>query len=111
MAVEKSETVNGRPAFTVLARTKGGQRERLAFDADSGLLLRRTSYRDTVLGTIESETDYSDYRDVEGVKFPFSVRRRAPNRDDRDDYSEIRVNVPIAPGTFALPGGEAPPRH
>jgi len=48
--------------------------DRLSFDVNSGLLLRRVLLTPRAIGTIPQQTDYEDYRDAGGVKFPFLVR-------------------------------------
>lgn len=48
--------------------------DRLSFDVNSGLLLRRVLLTPRAIGTVPQQTDYDDYRDAGGVKFPFLVR-------------------------------------
>ena len=51
--------------------TRRGSRVKLFFDKESGLLVRLVRYTSTVVGVIPTEIDYSDYREVAGVKMPF----------------------------------------
>jgi hypothetical protein len=51
-----------------------GDKQRFYFDTKSGLLLRRVQLTPRAVGTIPQQTDYEDYRDAGGVKFPFRVR-------------------------------------
>ena len=39
----------------------------------SGLLARQVRYADTPIGMVPTQVDYSDYRDVAGVKMPFNI--------------------------------------
>ena len=41
------------------------------FDAESGLLVRVLRFVDTAVGRVPTQIDYSDYRDVSGIKMPF----------------------------------------
>ena len=41
------------------------------FAADTGLLVRVLRLVDTAVGRVPTQTDFSDYRDVSGVKMPF----------------------------------------
>ena len=52
-----------------------GVTEQLQFDRESGLLLRRSITTATPLGPLPEQIDYSDYRDVNGVKVPFRPLR------------------------------------
>jgi photosynthetic reaction center cytochrome c subunit len=67
-------TEGGRDAFVVVFRPKPGTRERLEFDASSGLLLRRTILVDTPVGVAPTQADFDDWRDVGGVKYPMTIR-------------------------------------
>ena len=49
----------------------GGSRVKLYFDSKTGLLARQLRYTNTIVGTIPIQIDYSDYREVAGVKMPF----------------------------------------
>ena len=44
---------------------------KLYFDKKSGLLVRSVRYTNTPIGFNPTRIDYSDYRDVSGVKMPF----------------------------------------
>lgn len=50
-----------------------GYTEELYFDLESGLLSRVVAYLRTSIGTVPTYVDYSDYRDVAGVKAPFRI--------------------------------------
>jgi hypothetical protein len=48
---------------------------RFYFDTETGLLLRSVMYTPRpMIGTIPQQTDYEDYRDIGGAKFPFRIR-------------------------------------
>src|SRR5207248_10052297 len=51
----------------------GDKRERLYFDVENALLRRRISYMSTIVATIPQQTDFEDYREVEGLKLPFMI--------------------------------------
>lgn len=69
------ETVGGRDAFVVAGTPKGGGPPlRLVFDAGTGLLLRVTRVRPTLVGPLPERFDLGDYRDVDGVMVPFLVQ-------------------------------------
>jgi hypothetical protein len=70
-AVTGIETIRGRSAYVVEATPKSGRPERLYFDRESGLLLRRALELATPVGILPSEYDFDDYRDAGGVKAPF----------------------------------------
>lgn len=73
------------------------------FDKKTNLLARVIRYSNSPIGHIPTQTDYADYRDVNGIKFPFSYTFSW--LDGRDTYkvSDVKVNVPIDPKMFAEP--------
>lgn len=106
----RRDKINGRDVFAITATLPDKKRERLYFDAETGLLARRMGYTETPLGTLPDQTDYEDYRDVDGVKVPFTVKIYvvggffAATRT----FSEIKFNVPVEDSRFAKPAAPAP---
>jgi photosynthetic reaction center cytochrome c subunit len=82
-------------------------RETLYFDPQSGLLVRRTTLLRTPLGPIAQQADYSDYRDVDGVKIPFSVRVARADVIQTRKVTEAKFNVPVDDSNFAMPARPA----
>jgi hypothetical protein len=74
----------------------------LYFDED-GLLIRTVRWSSTPVGTVPTQTDYSDYRDVAGVKMPFHTVVTWTNGQNTIELKEIRPNVTIDAARFARP--------
>jgi len=74
----------------------------LYFDED-GLLVRTVRWSSTSVGTVPTQTDYSDYRDVAGVKMPFHTVVTWTNGQNTIELKEIRPNVPIEAARFSRP--------
>jgi outer membrane lipoprotein-sorting protein len=62
----------------------------------------------TVIGLNPREIDYSDYRDVAGVKLPF--KWTAVWTDGRSEFemTDIKPNTTVDAGTFAKPNPAVP---
>ncbi len=101
LAVRGKETIDGRDAWIVMGRDAAGGRETFWFDAGNGLLLRTLQSQHTAFGDIPERADYSDYRDVDGVKVPFTIRHTAPDRTDTIRAEEVKQNVELPDSTFA----------
>lgn len=99
------QKIDGRDVYVVRATTTGGKRETLFFDTESGLLVRRTTSTTTPIGTIPEQVDFADYKDVEGMKLPFTIRVSAidPAYSVVRKFTEIKLNVPIDPKRFNKP--------
>ena len=100
------QSIGDRTAYVVIGTTADNRQERLFFDTNSGLLLRRISYMQTPIGLIPEQIDFEDYRDVDGVKFPFTVRVSAVdvgNPISTRIFSEMKLNALVDEGKFHMP--------
>jgi photosynthetic reaction center cytochrome c subunit len=75
----------------------------LYFDKKTNLLVRVVRYSKSPVGRIPTQVDYSDYRDVGGIKFPFQYTFSWLDGKDAFKISDVKVNVPIDPSVFAKP--------
>jgi photosynthetic reaction center cytochrome c subunit len=97
-------TIGEKEAYLVSARADG-QRVQLYFDVQTGLLLRRVVSGSTRLGSFPEQTDFDDYREVDGVKLPFKTRYSTPNpaAGTTIEFKEITHNVPLDDAKFNPP--------
>lgn len=75
----------------------------LYFDKESGLLVRLVRYSASPIGRVPTQIDYSDYRDVGGIKFPFKYTFTWLDGKDSFQLTDVKVNVPIDAATFGKP--------
>ena len=98
--------IGDRATYVVIGTTADNRQERLFFDVETGLLLRRISYLMTLIGLIPEQIDFEDYRDVDGVKFPFTVRVSAidvGNPVSTRTFSEMKLNTAADEAKFNMP--------
>jgi hypothetical protein len=100
------DKIDGRDVFVIRAVTADKRRERLFFDAETALLLRRIGVTVTPIGVIPEEIDFEDYREVDGLKIPFMVRVLAIDSFSTATrkFTEIKLNVPVDDAKFNKPG-------
>jgi hypothetical protein len=101
------ETIDGKQAVVLTGSPYPNVIEDLAFDRDSGLLVRRTVTSGSAGGfgilALGEQIDYSDYRDVSGVKEPFSVKHSTWNAVTTEKLTDVKINAPVADTVFAKP--------
>jgi hypothetical protein len=105
------DKVGDRDAYVIAANRSDTDVERLFFDVETGLLLRRITYLRTIVGTIPEQYDFEDYRDVDGVKLPFLVRVSsvdAGNPVSTRTFSEMQLNGSVDDAKFKMPPAPAP---
>ena len=105
LAVVGQEPVGARPAWVILATPAEGAAVRIYFDVGTGLMVRQTVTRDTPQGPIDVDIYLEDYRDVDGVKQPFTVRQVTPMFTMVIRLTEIKHNVALDDAIFKRPGG------
>lgn len=82
----------------------------LYFDPETGLLVRMRRYAQGIVGRVPTEYDYSDYRDVNGVKLPFKWTEMWLDGRENVELSEIRLNVAIDAARFNKPAPSVAPK-
>ncbi len=107
--VGKAE-VEGKPVNKLKLTNKKGEVRHFYFDAVSGLLL------ESVVNTKEGDKDvlietfFRDYRDVNGLKYPFLVESNSanPTQPRKIAATNIEVNIRIDEARFGKPNAPAP---
>ncbi len=102
-----SEKVDGQDAWRVAARRERGGFEILDFDAKTGLLVRIETFRRTPLGALPEATDYSDYRDVQGVKLPFTAQLLGAENARTFKFDSVTANEKLDDARFQPPAAAA----
>jgi photosynthetic reaction center cytochrome c subunit len=104
-----AQKVGERTAYVVENATDA-RTERYYFDSQTGLLLRKVTVNKTVLMPFPEQVDFEDYRDVDGVKLPFTIRYSASDTFNSwtRTFTEINRNAVVEDKLFATPA--APPK-
>jgi photosynthetic reaction center cytochrome c subunit len=92
----------------VQGNTPGGAFATLYFDANSGLLVRVMRYTDSFVGRFPTQIDYSDYREVAGVKMPFKWTVVWLDGRETFELADVKLNVPIDATKFSKPISRPP---
>lgn len=101
MTMTGKDQVGDRDTFVIEAKPSNGPAEKLYFDTESGLLLKRDYERVTFdEGIVLFEVTFDDYRGVDGVKVPFVIRRKTPDYTLTHKLSEVKLNIPVDDAKF-----------
>lgn len=103
LVVTGRSTIGDAEVYVVEATPLTGNMEKLFFDARTGLLLRRYTESSIFFGMFPLQTDYGDYRDVDGVKQPFLLHWSMPGRTWGRKIVEMKQNVEIEDAIFDPP--------
>lgn len=100
--------LDDREVRLVQGNTAGGGVATLCFDAQTGLLVRLVRYAESPVGRLVTRIDYSDYREVAGVRMPFKWTVSWLSGRSTYELTDVQANVPIPDARFARPDGVRP---
>ena len=96
------EGVNGSDAYAIEVTLSKGNNYTVYFDAESGLKVRFMKTTETPQGAFTQSVDYLDYKEVDGVKFPFTIKQQVGPQKIDMKASEILVNQDVSEDTFKV---------
>jgi photosynthetic reaction center cytochrome c subunit len=103
--------INDKDVTVLQGNGPNGTLATLYFDDTSGLLVRMVRHGRSPIGRVPTQVDYSDYRDVGGIKFPYKWTFAWLDGRDAFDFSDVKVNTTIAPAKFGEPALPPPARR
>jgi hypothetical protein len=92
-----------RELYVVQAVPRGGAAEYFYFDVETGLLFRRDTTRQTSEGMVRAEMYYGDWREVDGIRLPFSITQSMAQMTLAFTVEEVKHNVPLEEAVFRRP--------
>jgi len=110
-AVEENKAAGiGKDRFVNVLQGRGpnGIYATLYFDQQSNLLLREVRYGNSPIGRVPTQIDYSDYRDVDGIKMPFHILFVWLGGRDEFQLNQVQLNAPVDARKFGRPEPQKP---
>jgi hypothetical protein len=105
--VAGTDVVDGHECYVIFGQYADKEfGERLYFDRQSGLLLRRVSMQRTLLGPLVDSTEYSDYKEVQGVRVAFTTKHSTPEAAITAKMDTVEFNQSVPDSKFAPPASE-----
>ena len=106
LEIAGKESIGDREAYGMKATAADGTVDKFYFDTQSGLLVRADIERETPQGKLPIQTFFEDYKEVDGVKIPFTVRQSTAAFSFVVKLTEVKHNVEISDAKFAKPSGQ-----
>lgn len=103
MVVKGKEKLGEREAYLVEATPANGSMEKLYFDAQSGLLVRQDVERDSPQGKMNISVEFENYKEVDGVKIPHTIRQIFPSFALITTFTEVKHNGALDDAKFSKP--------
>jgi hypothetical protein len=96
------DAIDDRPV-TILRGTNQGQLPVHLYFDDAGDLVRLVRWNDTAVGPVPTQFDFSDFREVDGIRRPFEWVKAWTNNRVVFRLEDIRINAPVDAARFARP--------
>jgi len=111
IALVGKEDVDGKPAYRLKLTNKKGDMRSYLFDADSYRLIKWEGTRKVGDRDVPWESNFHDYREVDGIQFAFEIDSAAPGTGQAQKIiaDKIEVNPQIDESHFGKPVAPAAP--
>lgn len=98
------EKVGDRLAYVVEATpSEGGDSDKMYFDTETAILLRIITKQHTAEGASASQEDFEDFRDMDGIKLPFTIHQSGSEPESTIKVDEVHHNVALDDAEFSKP--------
>jgi outer membrane lipoprotein-sorting protein len=105
------EDLDSKPVYRLKVTTKNGDVRSYLIDASTFLTTKWVGLRKIADRDFPWESSLSDYREVQGLKYPFKIEQGSPGTDFKQTLTteKIEINPPLDDSRFAKPASPAPP--
>lgn len=105
------DEVEGKPAQKLKLTGKHGDVSYFFFDASTGLILKWQGTRKLGDKEVPWESYFRDFRDVDGLKYPFLVESGPAGSEQIQKIAatKVEINIPLDESLFAEPKPPMPP--
>ena len=100
--------IDGHDVQIVQGNAGPGAPVKLYFDVETGLLVRSVRYSNSPVGRVPTQIDYSDYREVSGIKLPFKWISTWTDGRTVFQLESVQVNAAVDAAKFAKPNPPKP---
>jgi hypothetical protein len=96
------ESIEGSNAYAVEITKPSGSKTTYYYNAESGLKVRTSETIQSPQGEMVQESDLSEYKEVDGVKFPFTITLPMGPMEMTANAESIELNTGIEDSEFAV---------
>jgi len=96
------EEVDGKDAYAVTLNLPNEMTSANYYDKESGLLVKQSKFIETPQGVITQNTFYSNFKEVEGIKYPFKISQSVGPQAIEMEVISIKTNSGISDTLFEI---------
>jgi hypothetical protein len=103
LKLDNVDLIDNDTVYSVVGTAGKYRRYKFFFDTKSGLLIRQIQYNKTITGELQTRTDYKDYRNINGVMYPFEIDVADYENIQQFKFDAITPNVVVDEKMFDMP--------
>jgi len=96
------ETINGKDTYKISFTQPSGKKSTAFYSVELGFLVRTTSSVSTAQGTFNQTIDMDDYREVQGVKYPFKMNQNFGPQSIELTITSYEINTGLPDSLFEV---------
>jgi len=96
------EKVNGKETYKVSLTFPSGKKITEYYNVDDGLRVKEVSSIKTPRGSFSQSTEFSDYKAVDGIKYPFKISQQVGPQSINMTVSSVEVNKGVKDSLFEV---------
>lgn len=96
------ENINGKDAYKVILTSESGRKSTQYYSVETGFMIRTINQISTPQGEATQTTDMDDYREVEGMKYPFKITQSFGPQSIELNVNSIEINKNLPDGMFEV---------
>ncbi len=97
------ETVDSSLCYKIALITEEGKCWEQFYEINSGLKIKEVKEVETTLENFVQETFYGDYKEVDGLKFPFNIKQSFGMQTMEMNVSSVKLNAGLKNSIFEIP--------
>jgi hypothetical protein len=100
--LEGVEKVEGENAYKLIMTLPSGIKWTQYYAIDSGLKVKEEKNINSPMGLFQQEIIYDDYREIEGLLFPFSIKQSIGAQSMEFNVSSVKINTGLTDREFEI---------
>ncbi len=96
------EEIEGRKAYCIEFTSPDGSKWTQFFDVESGFKLKEVKEISSPQATFKQETYFSDYKNIEGISYPYSIKQIVGMQTLEFRVSSIKINSGLSDEIFVI---------
>ena len=102
LEIKGIETIDSLDAYRIELVTNSGKKYTHYYDVNSGYKIREVSELSTPQGSFTQKIDLADYKEVDGMMYPFKLIQHVGGRSIELNVESIKVNTGLSDSMFEV---------